>query len=68
MANLPTDGRLTDEEWLFRYNQRFRDRAAWEGDYSEQTDNDVKDLRELFYDNDPEDSADEEMSYWDNDE
>ena len=58
------DGRLTDEEWLLRYNQRFKERADWPRDYSEDIDMPIAELREDF-DDCPEDAADEEMSYWD---
>jgi hypothetical protein len=61
---------LTNEEWVSRYNARFRDRANWEGNYAADTgyttDADIQSLREGFEEL-PEDAADEEMSYWDDD-
>ena len=69
MANLTKEQRLTDEEWLKRYDARITERSGFEGSYSETTG--TKDTLDMFreigdpYDNAPEDAAEEEMSNWD---
>lgn len=63
--------RLSDEEWLRRFDARITERSGYEDSYSHATG--AKDTIEQFreagdiFENDPEDAADEEMSYWDDD-
>lgn len=57
--------RLSDEEWLRRYNEYFRKKGNWEGNYSDGHPNDnIEQLRDGF-DDEPEEAAHEEMTYWD---
>jgi hypothetical protein len=64
----PPEDRISDEEWLKRYDARITECGGFEGSYSETTG--VKETLEMFrapdecFDNYPEDAADEEMSYW----
>lgn len=56
--------RLSDEEWLRRYNEYFRKHADWEGDFSEfQLGFEIEAARNEF-DDEPEQAAREEMTYW----
>jgi hypothetical protein len=64
--------RLSDEEWLRRYDARITERSDFEGSsYSEMTgkEDTLSMFREIGdpFDNCPEDAADEEMSNWDDD-
>lgn len=66
-----TDERLSDQEWLRRYDARITERGGFEGSYSETTG--AEDTLAMFreiddpFDNAPEDAADEEMSNWEAD-
>lgn len=69
MSELPSEEqRLSDEEWLKRYDARITERGGFEGSYTEMTG--AQETLEMFreagdpFDNDPEDAADEEMSNW----
>lgn len=65
----PKETRLSDEEWLRRYDARITDRSGFEGSYSATTG--ARDTLDMFreigdpLENEPEDAADEEMSNWD---
>ena len=71
-----TDAKLTREEWVHRYAARIVDVAAL--DTKEATklaeighacmDQDLQTHGDTFYSETPEAAADEEMSYWENDE
>lgn len=68
---LPTDERLSDEEWLKRYDARITLRGEFDGSYSATTG--ARETLDMFreagdpFENEPEDAADEEMSNWDDD-
>lgn len=65
------DERLSDEEWLRRYDARITERGGFEGSFSTTTGRSetLDQFREFGdpFDNEPEDAADEEMSNWDDD-
>ncbi len=61
----PSEPRISDEEWLRRYDARITEEGKFEGSYSETTGRtETLEARDGAFENAPEDAADEEMSYW----
>ena len=63
MDNRTDEQRLTDEEFMRRLRARFIERAG-EGADAVADGCSVFEWRDGAYENEPEDAADEEMSYW----
>lgn len=65
MSTLTEETRLSDDEWLKRYDAQITKRSDYQGSYSHDTSAGLE-MRDSF-ENDPEGAADEEMSYWGDD-
>jgi hypothetical protein len=58
---------VTQEEWLARYKQRFIEVGISEEGAQMQVESATFEEHSVFFEDDPEGAADEEMSYWTDD-